>query len=146
MEHLKAIDGHTTINILRRQHSFLEHAHVSSTPSPMLSFLNSFDSNEFNIVVITFNFNIMIPLGERQVPSEKFMTKSEMLMVQSKSMISMATHLWVQSYSNEPNHKDPWMHNFDRGGVHKLAYFVWFVWMHKFMRHGQNSCSCRCFV
>lgn len=93
MEHLKAIDGHIAINILRRQQSFLEHAHVSSTPSPMPSFLNSFDSNEFNIVVITSNFNIMIPLGERQVPSEKFMTKNEMLMVQSKTMISMATHL-----------------------------------------------------
>jgi hypothetical protein len=44
----------------------------------------------------------MIPLGERQVKSEKFMTKIEMLMVQSKIMISMATHLWVQSHSNEP--------------------------------------------
>jgi hypothetical protein len=80
LEHSKAIDGHTTINILRRQQSFLEHAPMSSTPSPMPSFLNSFDSNEFNIVVITSNFNIMIPLGERQVPSEKFMTKSGMLM------------------------------------------------------------------
>jgi hypothetical protein len=74
LEHLKAIDGHTAINILRRQQSFLEHTPMSSTPSPMPSFLNSFDSN---IVVITSNFNIMIPLGERQVPSEKFMTKSE---------------------------------------------------------------------
>jgi len=22
------------------------------------------------------------------------------------------------------NHKNPWMHNFDQGGVHKLVYFV----------------------
>ncbi len=28
------------------------------------------------------------------------------------------------------------MHNFDQGRMHKLAYFVWFVRTHKFMRPG----------